>query len=116
VIAQQAGALRGDAHASLRLADNALLGSIGNVVQQHQAAMRSGGDADGLASQAAQSVSAQPGMRHGSLFNQLAMHLVEPAGGVLRQPRGGWQPWPVGARFRQPWPHRRRRWRGRPEP
>jgi outer membrane autotransporter protein len=80
VIAQQAGALRGDAHASLRLADNALLGSIGNVVQQHQAAMRSGGDADGLASQAAQSVSAQPGMRHGSLFNQLAMHLVEPAG------------------------------------
>lgn len=80
VIAQQAGALRGDAHASLRLADNALIGSIGNVVQQHQAAMRSGGDADGLASQAAQSVSAQPGMRHGSLFNQLAMHLVEPAG------------------------------------
>ncbi|KAG0731697.1 hypothetical protein G6F23_015052 [Rhizopus arrhizus] len=43
--------------------------------------MRSGGDADGLASQAAQSVSAQPGMRHGSLFNQLAMHLVEPAAG-----------------------------------
>lgn len=81
VIAQQAGALRGDAHASLRLADNALVGSIGNVVQQHQAAMRSGGDADGLASQAAQSVSAQPGMRHGSLFNQLAMHLVEPASG-----------------------------------
>ncbi|MEX7643523.1 hypothetical protein, partial [Stenotrophomonas maltophilia] len=58
-----------------------LVGSIGNVVQQHQAAMRSGGDADGLASQAAQSVSAQPGMRHGSLFNQLAMHLVEPAAG-----------------------------------
>ena len=81
VIAQQAGALRGDAHASLRLADTALVGSIGNVVQQHQAAMRSGGDADGLASQAAQSVSAQPGMRHGSLFNQLAMHLVEPASG-----------------------------------
>jgi len=81
VIAQQAGALRGDAHASLRLADNALIGSIGNVVQQHQTAMRSGGDADGLASQAAQSVSSQPGMRHGSLFNQLAMHLVEPAGG-----------------------------------
>jgi outer membrane autotransporter protein len=81
VIAQQAGALRGDAHASLRLADTALVGSIGNVVQQHQAAMRSGGDADGLASQAAQSVSSQPGMRHGSLFNQLAMHLVEPASG-----------------------------------
>ncbi|MDT3456641.1 autotransporter domain-containing protein [Stenotrophomonas pavanii] len=96
VIAQQAGALRGDAHASLRLADNALLGSIGNVVQQHQAAMRSGGDADGLASQAAQSVSAQPGMRHGSLFNQSAMHLVEPAGeaagdsGVAGRSRGLW--------------------------
>ncbi len=96
MIAQQAGALRGDAHASLRLADNALLGSIGNVVQQHQAAMRSGGDADGLASQAAQSVSAQPGMRHGSLFNQLAMHLVEPAGeaagdsGVAGRSRGLW--------------------------
>ncbi|MGF6418239.1 outer membrane autotransporter protein [Stenotrophomonas sp. AN71] len=95
VIAQQAGALRGDAHASLRLADNALLGSIGNVVQQHQAAMRSGGDADGLASQAAQSVSAQPGMRHGSLFNQLAMHLVEPAGegaggGATGRSRGLW--------------------------
>jgi outer membrane autotransporter protein len=96
VIAQQAGALRGDAHASLRLADNALLGSIGNVVQQHQAAMRSGGDADGLASQAAQSVSAQPGMRHGSLFNQLAMHLVEPAGegtgdsNVAGRSRGLW--------------------------
>ena len=81
VIAQQAGALRGDAHASLRLADTALVGSIGNVVQQHQSAMRSGGDADGLASQVAQSVSSQPGMRHGSLFNQLAMHLVEPASG-----------------------------------
>ncbi|PZT27489.1 hypothetical protein A7X93_17540, partial [Stenotrophomonas maltophilia] len=79
VVAQQAGALRGDAHATLRLADNALLGSIGNVVQQHQAAMRSaGGDADGLAAQVAQSMSAQPGMRHGTLFNQLAMHLVEP--------------------------------------
>ncbi|KOQ65609.1 autotransporter outer membrane beta-barrel domain-containing protein [Stenotrophomonas maltophilia] len=96
VIAQQAGALRGDAHASLRLADNALIGSIGNVVQQHQAAMRSGGDADGLASQAAQSVSAQPGMRHGSLFNQLAMHLVEPAGeaagdsGVAGRSHGLW--------------------------
>jgi hypothetical protein len=36
-------------HASLRLADTALVGSIGNVVQQHQAASRSGGDADGLA-------------------------------------------------------------------
>ena len=83
VIAQQAGALRGDAHASLRLADNALVGSIGNVVQQHQSAMRSGGDADGLASQVAQSVSSQPGMRHGSLFNQLAMHLVEPASGSV---------------------------------
>ncbi len=81
VIAQQAGTLRGDAHASLRLADNALVGSIGNVVQQHQTATRSGGDADGLASQVAQSVSSQPGMRHGSLFNQLAMHLVEPASG-----------------------------------
>ncbi|HDS1557377.1 TPA: autotransporter outer membrane beta-barrel domain-containing protein [Stenotrophomonas maltophilia] len=79
VVAQHAGALRGDAHATLRLADNALLGSIGNVVQQHQAAMRSaGGDADGLAAQVAQSMSAQPGMRHGTLFNQLAMHLVEP--------------------------------------
>ncbi len=83
MIAQQAGALRGDAHASLRLADNALVGSIGNVVQQHQTAMRSGGDADGLASQVAQSVSSQPGMRHGSLFNQLAMHLVEPASGSV---------------------------------
>ncbi|MBH1654002.1 autotransporter outer membrane beta-barrel domain-containing protein [Stenotrophomonas maltophilia] len=83
VIAQQAGALRGDAHASLRLADTALLGSIGNVVQQHQSAMRSGGDADGLASQVAQSVSSQPGMRHGSLFNQLAMHLGEPASGSV---------------------------------
>ncbi|MCO7463830.1 autotransporter outer membrane beta-barrel domain-containing protein [Stenotrophomonas maltophilia] len=81
VIVQQAGALRGDAHASLRLADTALVGSIGNVVQQHQSALRSGGDADGLASQVAQSVSSQPGMRHGSLFNQLAMHLVEPASG-----------------------------------
>ena len=78
VVAQQAGALRGDAHASLRLADNALVGSIGNVVQQHQAALRSGGDADGLAAQVAQSVSAQPGIRNGSLFNQLAMHLVAP--------------------------------------
>ncbi|MGF6420256.1 outer membrane autotransporter protein [Stenotrophomonas sp. AN71] len=81
VVAQQAGALRGDAHAGLRLADNALVGSIGNVVQQHQAAMRSGGDAEGLASQVAQSVSTQPGLRHGSLFNQLAMHLVEPTAG-----------------------------------
>ncbi|MEG0185478.1 MAG: autotransporter domain-containing protein [Stenotrophomonas sp.] len=81
VIAQQAGALRGDAHASLRLADNALVGSIGTVVQQHQAARRSGsGDAGGLAAQAAQAASAQPGMANGSLFNQLAMHLVEPAG------------------------------------
>lgn len=81
VIAQQAGALRGDAHASLRLADNALVGSIGNVVQQHQAARRSGsGDAGGLAAQAAQAASAQPGMANSSLFNQLAMHLVEPAG------------------------------------
>ncbi len=81
VIAQQAGALRGDGHASLRLADNALVGSIGSVVQQHQAARRSGsGDAGGLAAQAAQAASAQPGMANGSLFNQLAMHLVEPAG------------------------------------
>ncbi len=40
VIAQQAGALRGDAHASLRLADNALIGSIGNVVQQHARTIR----------------------------------------------------------------------------
>ncbi len=93
VVAQQAGALRGDAHATLRLADNALLGSIGNVVQQHQAAMRSaGGDADGLAAQVAQSMSAQPGMRHGTLFNQLALHLVEPtaagAGASGDGPRG----------------------------
>ncbi|MGE8274646.1 autotransporter domain-containing protein [Stenotrophomonas sp.] len=81
VIAQQVGALRGDGHASLRLADNALVGSIGSVVQQHQAARRSGsGDAGGLAAQAAQAASAQPGMANGSLFNQLAMHLVEPAG------------------------------------
>ena len=36
------------------------VGSIGDVVQQHQAAMRSGGDADGLASQAAASASDQP--------------------------------------------------------
>ncbi|MHC1671868.1 autotransporter domain-containing protein [Stenotrophomonas maltophilia] len=83
VIAQQAGALRGDAHASLRLADTALVSSIGNVVQQHQSAMRCGGDAAGLASQVAQSVSSQPGMRHGSLFNQLAMHLAEPASGSV---------------------------------
>lgn len=81
VIAQQAGALRGDAHASLRLADTALVGSIGSVVQQHQAARRNGsGDAAGLAAQAAQAASAQPGMANGTLFNQLAMHLVEPAG------------------------------------
>jgi len=80
VIAQQAGALRGDGHATLRLADNALLGSIGSVVTQHQAGLRSGsGDAGGLAAQAAQSAAAQPGMASGSLFNQLAMHLVEPA-------------------------------------
>lgn len=80
VIAQQAGALRGDAHATLRLADNALVGSIGSVVQQHQAAMRSGsGEAGGLAAQAAQAASAQPGMANSSLFNQLAMHLVAPA-------------------------------------
>ncbi|WP_416058178.1 autotransporter domain-containing protein [Stenotrophomonas maltophilia] len=100
VIAQQAGALRGDVHASLRLADNALLGSIGNVVSQHQAGLRSGsGDAGGLAAQAAQAASAQPGMANGSLFNQLAMHLVEPAaqgatggtdfGGTTRQ-HGFW--------------------------
>ncbi|WP_262071854.1 autotransporter outer membrane beta-barrel domain-containing protein [Stenotrophomonas sp. Marseille-Q5258] len=81
VIAQQAGGLRGDSHATLRLADTALVGSIGNVVQQHQFDMRSsGGDADGLAAQAAQAASAQPGMGNGSLFNQLAMHLVQPAG------------------------------------
>ena len=56
-IARQAGALRGDAHASLRLADTALVGSIGNVVQQHQAAMRSGGDADAAATGAGTPVS-----------------------------------------------------------
>lgn len=78
-ITRQAGALRGDAHASLRLADNALIGSIGNVVQQHQAASRSGGDADGLAAQAAQAASAQSAMTGNRLFNQLAMHLVAPA-------------------------------------
>lgn len=80
VIQQQAGALRGDAHATQRLADLALVGTIGNVVQQHQFATRSsGGDSTGLAVQAAQAASAQPGMASGSLFNQLAMHLVEPA-------------------------------------
>ncbi|PWI04033.1 autotransporter outer membrane beta-barrel domain-containing protein [Stenotrophomonas maltophilia] len=78
-IARQAGALRGDGHASLRLADSALVGSIGNVVQQHQAASRSGGDADGLAAQAAQTASAQSAMTGNRLFNQLAMHLVAPA-------------------------------------
>ncbi|MDG6746370.1 autotransporter outer membrane beta-barrel domain-containing protein, partial [Staphylococcus aureus] len=71
--------MRGDAHASLRLADTALVGSIGNVVQQHQAASRSGGDADGLAAQAAQTASAQSAMTGNRLFNQLAMHLVAPA-------------------------------------
>ncbi|MEN5285923.1 autotransporter outer membrane beta-barrel domain-containing protein [Stenotrophomonas lactitubi] len=99
VIAQQAGALRGDGHASLRLADNALVGSIGGVVQQHQAARRSGiGDAGGLAAQAAQAASAQPGVANGSLFNQLAMHLVVPAaagggtnfGGESPRNRGFW--------------------------
>ncbi len=73
VIAQQAGALRGDAHASLRLADNALLGSIGQ-----RGAAAPGGDAQwrrcrwpGLAGGAVGLGAA--GMRHGSLFNQLAM-------------------------------------------
>ena len=81
VIGQRVGELRGDGHASLRLADNALVGSIGTVVQQHQAALRSGaGEAGGLAAQAAQAASAQPGMSHGSLFNQLAMHLAPAAG------------------------------------
>lgn len=80
VIQQQAGSLRGDAHATQRLADTALVGSIGNVVQQHQFALRSsGGDTDGVAMQAAQAAAAQPGMANGSLFNQLAMHLVAPA-------------------------------------
>src|SRR5690606_482964 len=80
VIRQQAGALRGDAHATLQLADAALVGSIGSVIQHHQFDLRSnGGDADGLAAQAAQAASAQPGMGNGSLFSQLAMHLVEPA-------------------------------------
>lgn len=79
VVAHQAGALRGDAHASLRLADNALVGSIGNVVQQHQTASRSGGDADGLAAQAAQVASVQSAMTGNRLFNQLAMHLVAPS-------------------------------------
>lgn len=79
VIARQGGNLRGDGHATLRLADNALVGSIGNVVQQHQFSVRSsGGDASGLAVQAAQAASAQPGMSNGSLFNQLAMHLAAP--------------------------------------
>lgn len=90
VIAQRAGDLRGDGHASLRLADNALIGSIGSVVQQHQAARRSGsGDAGGLAAQAAQAASAQPGVANGSLFNQLAMHLVEPAGAAVGGPDFG---------------------------
>ncbi|MCC7635987.1 autotransporter outer membrane beta-barrel domain-containing protein [Stenotrophomonas rhizophila] len=81
IIQQQAGSLRGDAHATLRLADTALVGSIGNVVQQHQFSLRSsGGDAGGLAMQAAQAASAQPGMANASLFNQLAMHLVAPSG------------------------------------
>lgn len=80
VIRQQAGALRGDAHATLQLADAALVDSIGSVIQHHQFDMRSnGGDADGLAARAAQAASAQPGTGNSSLFSQLAMHLVEPA-------------------------------------
>lgn len=81
VIQQQSGSLRGDGHATLRLADAALVGSIGTVVQQHQFALRSsGGDADGLAVRAAQAASAQTGVANGSLFNQLALHLA-PTGG-----------------------------------
>ncbi len=79
LIQQQAGALRGDGHATLQLADAALVGSIGNVVGQHQFELRSnGGDADGLAARAAQAASGMSGTTHGSLFNQLALHLVEP--------------------------------------
>jgi outer membrane autotransporter protein len=81
IIRQQSGTLRGDGHATLRLADTALVGSIGNVVQQHQFALRSsGGDADGLAVQAAQAASAQTGVANGGLFNQLALRLAPAAG------------------------------------
>lgn len=81
VVRRQSGNLRGDGHATLRLADSALVGSIGNVVQQHQFALRSsGGDADGLAVRAAQAASAQTGVANGSLFNQLALHLAPAAG------------------------------------
>jgi len=81
IIRQQSGTLRGDGHATLRLADTALVGSIGNVVQQHQFALRSsGGDADGLAVQAAQAASAQTGVANGGLFNQLALRVAPAAG------------------------------------
>lgn len=79
LISQQAAALSGQEHATLQLADAALVGSIGHVVGQHRFGLRNGGgEADGLAVQAAQAASANPGMTHGSLFNQLALHLVEP--------------------------------------
>lgn len=76
MIRQQSGSLRGDGHATLRLADSALVSSIGNVVQQHQFSLRSSGsDADGLALNAAQAASAQTGTTNSRLFNQLAQRL-----------------------------------------
>lgn len=76
----QAGALRGDGHASLRMADLALVGSFGGVVGQHLSSLRNRGeDGGGMAAMGVYSSGAGTMAGSGGFqLSQLMMHLNDP--------------------------------------
>lgn len=80
----QAGALRGDGHASLRLADRALADGFGSVLAQRLSALRGGGaDGAGLAAAGVyQAGGASAGGRHGGDLSQMMLYLNDPGTGA----------------------------------
>ncbi|MEH6416054.1 autotransporter domain-containing protein [Pseudomonas sp. CGJS7] len=75
----QAGALRGDGHATLRLADRALADSFGNVLTARLSDLRSGGGEGGdLAAVGAMQAGGGAAGRHGADLSQLALYLNDP--------------------------------------
>jgi len=76
----QAGVLRGDGHASLRMADFQLVNSFGNAVGQHLASVRSRGEDGGgiVASGAYAGGAGALAGASGSKLSQLMMHFNDP--------------------------------------
>ena len=97
VVQAQAGTLRGDAHASLRMADLELVNSFGNAIGKHLSGVRSRGeDAGGLAALGAYSSGGTLASTNGIQLDQLMMHLAEPAAEGADVPADGLRFWGRG--------------------